>query len=142
MGSKVLDRGAREPGARVLVLTAHEDVMHAKRVLKAGALGYLMKASALEQIPTAIRRVLAGNIYVSDTLGARMLQQQVRGQTDINESPVKTLSDRELEVFEQIGQGCTTREVAAKLNLDVKTVETYRSRIKEKLGLSNATELQ
>jgi DNA-binding NarL/FixJ family response regulator len=89
-----------------------------------------MKQEALEKIPTAIRRVLGGSVYVSDALGAKMLKQQVRGQTDIQESPVKSLSDREVEVFHLIGQWKKTKEIAGELHLSVKTVEYYREQIK------------
>jgi DNA-binding NarL/FixJ family response regulator len=88
-----------------------------------------------------VRRVLSGAIYVSDSLAARMLQQQIRGQSNINDSPVKSLSDRELEVFQLIGQWKTTREIAEELHLSVKTIEYYREQIKRKLTLKNAAEL-
>src|SRR4030095_6052367 len=101
----------------------------------------LMKDQALDRILTAIRRVLAGAIYVSDTLAARMLQQQVRGHTDIQESPVKSLSDREMEVFQLIGQWKKTRDIAEELHLSIKTIEYYREQIKRKLNLKNAAEL-
>jgi len=100
-----------------------------------------MKEEALEKILTAIRRVLGGAIYVSDRLAAKMLQQQVRGQADINESPVKGLSDRELEVFQLIGQWKKTRDIADELHLSIKTIEYYREQIKRKLNLKNAGEL-
>src|SRR5260221_7313983 len=87
----------------ILVVSVHDESIYAEIAFRAGALGYLMKEEALEKILTAIRRVLSGAIYVSDNLAAKMLQQQVRGQTDIHESPVKGLSDRELEVFQLIG---------------------------------------
>ncbi len=132
---------ARHPRLPVLVVSAHDETMYAEIAFRAGALGYLMKQSALEQIPTAIRRVLEGNIYVSDAMAARMLQQQVRGQTDINESPVKSLSDRELEVFQLLGRWKKTKEIAAELHLSVKTVEYYREQIKRKLNLKGAAEL-
>jgi len=101
----------------------------------------LDEQEALEKILTAIRRVLTGAIYVSDLLAAKMLQQQVRGQTNINESPVKSLSDRELEVFQMIGQWKKTREIAEELHLSVKTIEYYREQIKRKLNLKSAAEL-
>src|SRR6185369_2873065 len=91
---------AQYPGLPVLVVSVHDESIYAEIAFRAGALGYLMKEEALEKILTAIRRVLTGAIYVSDNLAAKMLQQQVRGQTDIHESPVKGLSDRELEVFQ------------------------------------------
>src|SRR5205085_11720572 len=96
---------------------------------------------ALEKVLTAIRRVLTGEIYVSDTLAARMLQQQVRGKTDIHESPVKSLSDREMEVFQAIGQWKKTSEIAQELHLSIKTIEYYREQIKRKLDLKTASEL-
>ena len=128
-------------GLPVLVVSTHEESMYAEIAFRAGALGYLMKGGALDNIVTAIRRVLSGNIYVSDTLAARMLQQQVRGQTDIQQSPVKTLSDRELEVFQLIGQWRKTKEIAQVLHLSIKTIEYYREQIKQKLSLKGAGEL-
>ena len=128
-------------GLPVLVVSTHEESMYAEIAFRAGALGYLMKGGALDNIVTAIRRVLSGNIYVSDTLAARMLQQQVRGQTDIQQSPVKTLSDRELEVFQLIGQWRKTKEIAQVLHLSIKTIEYYREQIKQKLSLKSAGEL-
>jgi DNA-binding NarL/FixJ family response regulator len=125
----------------VLVVSTHEESMYAEIAFRAGALGYLMKGGALDNIVTAIRRVLSGNIYVSDALAARMLQQQVRGQTDIQQSPVKTLSDRELEVFQLIGQWRKTKEIAQVLHLSIKTIEYYREQIKQKLSLQSAGEL-
>jgi DNA-binding NarL/FixJ family response regulator len=128
-------------GLPVLVVSTHEESMYAEIAFRAGALGYLMKGGALDNIVTAIRRVLSGNIYVSDALAARMLQQQVRGQTDIQQSPVKTLSDRELEVFQLIGQWRKTKEIAQVLHLSIKTIEYYREQIKQKLSLQSAGEL-
>ncbi len=125
----------------VLVVSAHDESIYAEVAFRAGALGYLMKQEALEKVITAIRRVLSGNIYVSDALAARMLQQQVRGQTDIQQSPVKDLSDRELEVFQLIGQWKKTSEIAQELHLSVKTIEYYREQIKRKLNLKNSAEL-
>jgi DNA-binding NarL/FixJ family response regulator len=125
----------------VLVVSAHDESIYAEIAFRAGALGYLMKEEALDKIVMAIRRVLSGAIYVSDNLAAKMLQQQIRGQTNINESPVKSLSDRELEVFQLIGQWKTTREIADELHLSVKTIEYYREQIKRKLSLKNAAEL-
>ena len=132
---------AQYPSLPVLVVSAHDESIYAEIAFRAGALGYLMKEEALEKIVTAIRRVLGGAIYVSDSLAAKMLQQQIRGQTNINESPVKSLSDRELEVFQLIGQWKTTREIADELHLSVKTIEYYREQIKRKLNLKNAAEL-
>ena len=128
-------------GLPVLVVSTHEESIYAEIAFRAGALGYLMKGAALQNIVTAIRRVLSGNVYVSDTLAAKMLQQQVRGTTDIQQSPVKGLSDRELEVFQLIGQWRKTKEIAGSLHLSIKTIEYYREQIKQKLNLKNAGEL-
>src|SRR5207247_3607352 len=132
---------AQFPGVAVLVVSVHDESIYAEIAFRAGALGYLMKVEALEKVLTAILRVLTGAIYVSDTLAAKMLQQQVRGQSDINESPVKGLSDRELEVFQLIGQWKKMREIADELHLSIKTIEYYREQIKRKLNLRNAAEL-
>jgi DNA-binding NarL/FixJ family response regulator len=125
----------------VLVISVHDEAIYAEIAFRAGALGYMMKQEALEKTLTAIRRVLTGTIYVSDSLAARMLQQQVRGQTDIHESPIKGLSDRELEVFHLVGQWKKTRDIAGELHLSIKTIEYYREQIKKKLNLKNAAEL-
>ena len=128
-------------GLPVLVVSAHDESMYAEIAFRAGALGYLMKGDALGKVVTAIRRVLSGNIYVSDALTARMLQRQVRGQTDIAQSPVRGLSDRELEVFQLLGTWKKTKEIAHELHLSIKTIEYYREQIKQKLNLKSAVEL-
>lgn len=125
----------------VLVVSAHDESVYAEIAFRAGALGYLMKQEALDKIIAAIRRVISGNIYVSEALGARMLQQQVRGKPDLQQSPVEGLSDRELEVFQLIGQWKKTSEIAHELHLSIKTIEYYREQIKKKLGLKNSAEL-
>ena len=125
----------------VLVVSAHDESIYAEIAFRAGALGYLMKDQALEKVLPAIRRVLSGNIYVSEALGARLLQQQVRGQTSVHDSPVKGLSDREMEVFQLIGKWKKTSEIAQELHLSIKTIEYYREQIKRKLNLKNASEL-
>ena len=125
----------------VLVVSAHDESVYAEIAFRAGALGYLMKAEALEKVVGAIRRVLGGNIYVSDSLATKMLQRQVRGQMDIQQSPVKGLSDRELEVFQLIGRWKKTKEIAHELHLSIKTIEYYREQIKQKLNLHSAVEL-
>lgn len=132
---------AQNSGLPVLVVSAHDESIYAEIAFRAGALGYLMKQEALEKVIAAIRRVLSGNIYVSDALAAKMLQQQIRGQKDINESPVKTLSDREMEVFQLIGNWKKTSEIAQELHLSVKTIEYYREQIKKKLNLKSGPEL-
>jgi DNA-binding NarL/FixJ family response regulator len=125
----------------VLVVSTHDESVYAEVAFRAGALGYLMKAGALDNIVTAIRRVLSGNIYVSDVLAAKMLQQQVQGRPDLQQSPVKGLSDRELEVFQLIGQWKKTGEIAKELHLSIKTIEYYREQVKRKLNLKNSSEL-
>jgi DNA-binding NarL/FixJ family response regulator len=132
---------AQYSGLPVLVVSTHDESIYAEVAFRAGALGYLMKAEALEKVVTAIRRVLSGNIFVSDALAARMLQQQVQGRPDIQESSVKGLSDRELEVFQLIGQWKKTSDIARQLHLSIKTIEYYREQIKQKLDLRNAAEL-
>jgi DNA-binding NarL/FixJ family response regulator len=132
---------AQYPKLPVLVVSGHDETIYAEVAFRAGALGYLMKQEALERIITAIRRVLGGNIYVSDAMGARMLQQQVRGKTDLQDSPVKALSDRELEVFQMIGEWKKTSEIAQELHLSIKTIEYYREQIKRKLNLKNSAAL-
>jgi DNA-binding NarL/FixJ family response regulator len=132
---------AQYPGLPVLVVSAHDESVYAEIAFRAGALGYLMKAEALEKVLTAIRRVLSRNIYVSEALASRMLQRQVHGRTDIQQPPVKGLSDREVEVFQLIGQWKKTKEIAHELHLSIKTIEYYREQIKQKLELRNAVEL-
>ncbi len=132
---------AQYEGLPVLVVSAHDESVYAEVAFRAGALGYLMKDDSLEQVVTAIRRVLGGNIYVSDALAAKMLQQQIRGKPDINQSPVEGLSDRELEVFQLIGRWKKTSEIAQELHLSVKTIEYYREQIKRKLNLKSGAEL-
>jgi DNA-binding NarL/FixJ family response regulator len=133
---------AQFPALPILVVSVHDETVYAEIAFRAGALGYLMKQEALEKIVTAIRRVLAGSVYVSDALGAKMLQNQVRGgQTDVQQPAIKSLSDREVEVFHLIGQWKKTKEIAGELHLSVKTVEYYREQIKRKLNLKDASEL-
>ena len=132
---------AQYSGLPVLVVSTHDESIYAEIAFRAGALGYVMKQEALEKILPAIRRVLSGAIYVSDALAAKMLQQQVRGQKDVHDSPIKRLSDREMEVFQLIGQWKKTSEIAQELHLSIKTIEYYREQIKRKLNLKNAAEL-
>lgn len=132
---------AQFPALPILVVSVHDETVYAEIAFRAGALGYLMKQEALEKIVTAIRRVLTGSVYVSDALGAKMLQQQVRGHTDVQQPAIKSLSDREVEVFHLIGQWKKTKEIASELHLSVKTVEYYREQIKRKLNLKDASEL-
>lgn len=125
----------------VLVLTMHEESFYAERALRAGALGYLTKQEASESVLVAIRRLLQGELYLSDRLSPALLQKLITGSTTEGETLVSRLSDRELQVFVRIGEGCSTQEIADQLHLSVKTIETYRAHIKEKLGMRDAREL-
>ena len=124
-----------------LVVSMHDEALFAERALRAGARGYIMKQEAVEKVLVAIRRVLAGEIFVSNSIATKMLEKFVDGDSKTATSPLALLSDRELTVLHLIGQGFGTRQIAEKLHLSVKTVESYRSHIKEKLRLSNATDL-
>lgn len=126
---------------KMLVVSRHDESLYAERVIRAGAHGYLMKLEAGEKLLKAVNKVMKGGIYVSEEVSEKLLMGMARGHKEINDSPIDQLSDRELEVFEFTGKGNTTREIAEKLHLSVKTVESYRARIKTKLNLDNATEL-
>jgi DNA-binding NarL/FixJ family response regulator len=129
------------PGLPILVVSMHDEMIYAERVLRAGGRGYIMKQEGGVKFLAAIRQVLSGQIYVSQHMSARILEVFSGRQTDNFGSPVRKLSDREFEVFQLIGQGVGTREIAEKLHLSVKTVEVHRANIKEKLALKTATEL-
>lgn len=132
---------ALRPSVKILVWSMHDEMLFAERVLRAGAKGYVNKGDDIEHVIEAIRRILDGKIYVSDRVTDRLLCRTI-GTTDGEDiSPIESLSDRELEVFEEIGRGATTRQIAKKLELSPKTVETYRENIKSKLNLANAAEL-
>ena len=132
---------ALRPELPVLVVSRHDESLYAERAIRAGARGYVMKLEAADVIVKAIRRVLNGGIYVSDEINERLLLGMAKGRDSLAKSPLEVLSDRELEVFELTGRGRSTREIAEKLYLSIKTVESYRARIKEKLNLNNAAEL-
>jgi len=132
----------RNDQVRMLVWSMHSESLYAERALRAGALGYINKDQATDKIVEAIRRVLDGKVYLSDAMAEKMLQRAVGGgRTSATRSPVDALADRELEVFRLIGQGVKTADVAQRLHLSIKTVETYRDRIRQKLDLSDGTEL-
>lgn len=132
---------AQDEDLPILVLSMHDENLYAERVLRAGAHGYLMKAEVGDKIIAAVRKVLAGEIYLSEKVGQSILHEVSGRGGPLDASPIRHLSDRELEVFRLIGQGHGTREIANLLHLSVKTIETYRAHIKEKLGLTNATQL-
>jgi DNA-binding NarL/FixJ family response regulator len=132
---------ARFPDLLTLVLSMHDESLYAERALRAGSLGYIMKEEAIEQVILAIRKVLQGEIFLSEKMKSKMLQQMANGKGKVVSSPIEQLTDRELEVFRLIGEGYSTRQIAGQLHLSVRTVEAYREYIKSKLSLKNATEL-
>lgn len=131
---------SRFPNVKVLVVSMHDETLYAERVLRSGAGGYISKAEATHKLISAVRQVLAGEVYLSQRMRERTLARSA-GDLASEGSLLDKLSDRELEVFEQIGQGRTTREIAEKLNLSPKTIESYRENLKAKLNLANSTEL-
>lgn len=132
---------AREPSAKVLVLSMYADTLYAERALRAGALGYLNKQEVREKVIDALRQILEGRCYLSSEMHDRLVHLMVGGHRQQEQAPVETLSNRELEVYRLIGEGVKTSEIAARLHISTKTVETHRQRIKTKLGLDSAAEL-
>jgi DNA-binding NarL/FixJ family response regulator len=132
---------ANDPDLPVLILSMHDEAIYAERALRARANGYIMKQEATEKVLVAVRRILNGEIYLSDRMSSKMLQQYMGGGSPVMQSRIASLSDRELEVFRLIGEGRATREIAEELHLSVKTVETYQAHIKEKLALRSGREL-
>lgn len=132
---------AFRPTLPVLIVSRHDESLYAERALRAGAKGYVMKLEASDTIVDAVRRVLRGGIYVSEPVNDRLLMGMAAGANPIEKPPLDLLSDRELEVFELTGQGVATRDIAERLHLSVKTVESYRARIKTKLSINSAAEL-
>ena len=129
------------PRLPVLILSMHDESLYAERALRAGANGYIMKQEATEKVLVALRRILSGEIYVSDRIASSMMRHYVRGANLSEHSSISELTDRELEVFRLIGEGHGTRQIAETLHLSVKTVESYQAHIKEKLSLRSAREL-
>ncbi len=128
------------PKIKVLILSMHDETVYAPRALRAGALGYIMKQEPPENVIAALRKVLTGQVYISEKMGAKLLNS-FSGKRDALGSPMETLSDRELEVFNLLGQGTGTRDIALKLHLSVKTIESHRAHIKEKLNLESGAQL-
>ena len=128
------------PELRMLVISAHDEQLYADRALRCGARGFINKEEATTKLIEAIRTVLAGKVWLSSQMTDRLLARVGSGGSP-SASPIESLSDRELEVFELIGQGHTTHEIAARLHLSPKTVESYRENLKRKLNLRNSTEL-
>ena len=132
---------AFDPKIHIVVLSVHDESVYALRVLKAGAKAYVMKQDIASKVIDAIRKVRKGQMYVSERVASQMLNRMVKGQDEEGDSPVAGLSDRELEVVTLIGSGLATREIAARLHVSVKTIETHRAHIKTKVNLSTATQL-
>jgi DNA-binding NarL/FixJ family response regulator len=129
------------PEVAVIVLSMHDETVYCERALRAGARGYVMKRDATKNVLQAIRIVLKGQLYLSHRIATLMAERFVEGKLSVTSSVAELLSDRELEVFQLLGRGYGTRQIAEELRVGFKTVQTFRSRIKEKLKLANATEL-
>ncbi|MDZ7617841.1 MAG: response regulator transcription factor [Patescibacteria group bacterium] len=132
---------ARNDAIGILVWSAFPDRIYAERALNAGALGYINKEHTTGRIVDAIRQVRDGNIYLCEDMAQHLLSRTVGGTRSLRQSPVESLSDRELEVFRHIGHGQTTGEIAKQLHISPHTIETHRQRIKEKLNVETAAEL-
>ena len=134
------DIRALSPQTPVLIISMHDETLYAERVIKAGGRGYIMKQEGPEKIVQAIRKVLSGSISVSERIAAQILDAMSGGKGGASSS-VSTLTDREFEVYRLLGQGKEPHEIARTLHLSIKTVDTHRAHIRQKLGLRNATEL-
>jgi len=137
----IKDIKARRPDFPILVLTMHDESFYAERVLRAGAKGYVTKAEVSSKVIEGIRKVLDGEVYISDAMASKVLTRLVGQKGGQPSFPIDTLSDREFEVFEMIGQGMQSREIARRLHLSRKTVDAHREHIKKKLSLESATDL-
>jgi DNA-binding NarL/FixJ family response regulator len=137
----IKDLQARHPGTPVLVISMHDESLYAERVLKAGGRGYIMKQEGGKKIMEAIRRVLSGQIYVSDKMSAKILEIFSGRRAETVNSPIEKLTDREFEVFHLIGQGLDSRTIAERLFLSNKTVDVHRAKIKQKLSLKSSAEV-
>lgn len=135
------DITALHPEVKVLMVSMHDESLYAERALRAGARGYIMKEEAADKLIEAIRIVLAGRIYVSGEMSARIIEMFSGNKGDSQAAPLSRLSDRELEVFEEIGRGKATREIAEMLGISVRTVDAHRAHLKKKLGLKEGSEL-
>jgi DNA-binding NarL/FixJ family response regulator len=139
--SLVKDLRTRFPAVHVLVFSMYDELLYGERAIRAGARGFIEKRATTKELLVAVRQVLGGEIYLSDKVSATTVGRFFRRPSPKPGSPLAQLSDRELEVFQLIGRGRSTKQIAAALRVDVKTIETYRGRIKVKLNLANATEL-
>lgn len=132
---------AEQPKLLILMISMHDESLYALRALRAGAKGYVMKAEALDHVIFALRKVIDGGIYVSAKLSEQLIFKAIQSDKSDIVSPVEKLSDRELEILQLIGKGVGTKEMANSLHLSVKTIETHRAHIKEKLGFKDSAEL-
>ena len=139
--SLIKQLSALHPKLPILVLSMHSEALYAARVLRAGAKGYLMKREAVEKVLFAIRRVLAGQYYLSEQMQSNLLASQGKHDENVVASPFEKLSDRELEVFRLLGEGAGSSKIARQLNLSINTVASHRASIKKRLGLKDSTEL-
>jgi DNA-binding NarL/FixJ family response regulator len=137
----IKDLQIRLPRVQVLVLSMRDEGFYAERVLRAGARGYVTKEEGGKRVVEGIRKVLAGEIYVSDKMATKVMSRIIGGELEAGGSPMDELTDRELEVFELIGNGQATREIARRLHISTKTVDSHREHIKRKLRLDTAAEL-
>jgi DNA-binding NarL/FixJ family response regulator len=137
----IKDMQIRHPEILVLVLSMRDETLYAERVLHAGARGYVLKQEGGSIVVEGIRKILQGQIFLSEKMASKMLQKMVNPKADPLKPSVENLTDRELAVFELIGAGLPTREIAEKLHLSVKTIDSHREHIKEKLQIDNASEL-
>ena len=129
------------PKLQVLMLSMHDENLYAMRSVRAGAQGYIMKMTATEEVVIAIRHILNGEIYLSAGIAKQTMMRLVGRRKEGTMSPMDDLSDRELEVFQMVGEGLTTRQIAERLHLSVKTIETHKGHVKEKLNLATSTQL-
>jgi DNA-binding NarL/FixJ family response regulator len=137
----IKDICARWPKMRVLVVSMHDESLYAERVIRAGAFGYITKQEATRNVLVAVRRVLEGNIYLNERTETQLISRLASPAPALVGTPVQLLADRELQVFELTGHGLNTRQIARRLHIGVKTAETYRTRIREKLGLAEPSDL-
>lgn len=137
----IKDLLALYPGLPVLVISMHDESIYAERMLRAGARGYIMKEAGGEALLAALRQVLSGQVYVSPRMSARFLENLSGGRPRASNSPIAKLTDREFEVFQLIGQGKSTHDIAAQLSLSTKTVDVHRANIKAKLAITDSTAL-
>jgi len=125
----------------VLVVSMHEESLYAERALRAGAMGYVMKQEPAKVVKSAIRKLLAGDMHLSERMASGVISKFIRGNDELPPSPLEKLSDRELEVFRMLGQGKGVRQIAEELGLTIPTINSFRNRIKEKLQLNSSTEV-